>query len=658
MRHVWESSNGSGELGMVISGAEVDRILADVGATASDEQAFYRTHPDAASLGAPIREADTETERSSLVTALRSSFALTRPEVDLVTLAVAVELNPWFRRVLGYLHDDATAPYATPWLASSLFEWPESTHLGADAALVRWHLARPVEGSTSPWSRTAPWVVDDAVTRWVHGDLTTDPALGDAVRVVPAASWAEPEPALYEAERRRAAAFVAQIGRSARVEIEIVAPEGAGKRTLAASVAAETGRDLVVADAAHLLGPAVAPALAAERIVRVTRTARILGAALHWERCDGVAPGAWDAPLTGAELTFFGSSAPCARARRPDVGRITLRLPPLERRSRISVWRSLTVAPVPEPVAEWMLTPGDIARAALVAPAGEAAVTEACRASRSEGVAHLCATLPCPYTWADLVLAPHLRRHLEELETHARLRWQVLEDWGMARLCPGGRGLTALFSGPSGTGKTMSAQVLARSLGLELLRIDLASMMSKYIGDTEKNLKLVFDACDRANVLLLFDEADALFGQRTQVKDAHDRFANVEIDYLLQRMERFEGIAVLATNRKGDIDSAFLRRLRFIVDFMQPGPVERRSLWQTALPECTPSGERLLGDMDWDLLASRLEMSGADIKGAALGAAFLARADGARIEMKHVLRAARREMQKRGVLLRGGELDA
>ena len=225
---------------------------------------------------------------------------------------------------------------------------------------------------------------------------------------------------------------------------------------------------------------------------------------------------------------------------------------------------------------EWALLPGDIARAAAVAPAGAEAVADACGATARVESSVLAVRLPRPYQWDDLVVPAPVRRHLEELEAQARLRWTVYEDWGFGRLCPMGRGIAALFAGPSGTGKTMAAQVIARSLGMEIYRVDLAAVVNKYIGETEKNLRRLFDAAERANVLLFFDEADALFGQRTQVKDAHDRFANIQIDYLLQRMEQFEGVAILATNRRGDLDSAFLRRLRFIVDFLPPSVAERR----------------------------------------------------------------------------------
>jgi SpoVK/Ycf46/Vps4 family AAA+-type ATPase len=215
--------------------------------------------------------------------------------------------------------------------------------------------------------------------------------------------------------------------------------------------------------------------------------------------------------------------------------------------------------------------------------------------------------------------------------------------------------LIALFAGPSGTGKTMAAQVLARRLGLELYRLDPAQVVNKYIGETEKRLKAIFDECDRAHFLLLIDECEGMFGQRFASKDAHDRYANLEIDYLLQRLERFQGVAVLSTNRKGDLDPGFLRRIRFILDFMPPGPAERAQIWADSLPPRSPSGEELLDSPDWRELAERVPMTGAEIKLAALNAAFLARALSQKIGLPHVLEAVRRELAKKGQTLRGFE---
>jgi SpoVK/Ycf46/Vps4 family AAA+-type ATPase len=198
----------------------------------------------------------------------------------------------------------------------------------------------------------------------------------------------------------------------------------------------------------------------------------------------------------------------------------------------------------------------------------------------------------------------------------------------------------------------MAAQVLARSLDLDLYRVDLATVVNKYIGETEKRLASVFAQCERSNVMVLFDEADALFGQRTRVSDAHDRYANIEIDYLLQRLDSFRGIAILATNRKSDLDSAFLRRLRMVVDFVAPAQSERLRLWHQALPIATSGGEPITGSLSYEWLATHLELTGAEIKSVALSAAFDARERGELIETDHVLDASRRELGKRGSVLR------
>jgi SpoVK/Ycf46/Vps4 family AAA+-type ATPase len=303
----------------------------------------------------------------------------------------------------------------------------------------------------------------------------------------------------------------------------------------------------------------------------------------------------------------------------------------------------------------WNLLPAEIRAAANVARGGPEAVVQACRRLLHRDQEGLLTKLACPYTWDDIVLPAAMRKQIEELASQARLQTAVLEDWGFERLCPMGRGISALFAGPSGTGKTMAAQIIARALDRELCRVDLAEVVNKYIGETEKRLKRVFDACERAAVVLFFDEADALFGQRTQVRDSHDRYANIQIDYLLQRMEQFNGIAVLSTNRMSDLDTAFMRRLRFVINFVPPGPEERLTLWRLALPDRSPAGVELLDQIDWQWLADKLILTGAEIKAIALAAAFLARADRMRIGMDHVLHAARREMAKHGASWRTGE---
>jgi SpoVK/Ycf46/Vps4 family AAA+-type ATPase len=319
--------------------------------------------------------------------------------------------------------------------------------------------------------------------------------------------------------------------------------------------------------------------------------------------------------------------------------------------TRLTVWRHFSNAPPPPVVATQRLTPGEIALVAHAAPGGDAAIRLALRRT-TPPENDVLSRLPCPYVWDDLVVPVELHTQLREFEAQIRLRWQVYEDWGFAKLAHLGTGISALFAGPSGTGKTMAAQILAGGLDLDLYRIDLAGDVNKYIGETEKRLRDVFAFGERAGVVLFFDEADALFGSRMQIKDSHDRFANIEIDYLLQRIERFDGIAILATNRKSDLDTAFVRRLRFVVDFMPPGPEERLEIWRRTLPAETPAGEPLLEDIDWRMLAGQLQLNGAEIKSSVLSAAFLARGEGSRIGMRHVLASAQRELAKRGQVLR------
>lgn len=243
-------------------------------------------------------------------------------------------------------------------------------------------------------------------------------------------------------------------------------------------------------------------------------------------------------------------------------------------------------------------------------------------------------------TWQDLVLPADELNQLREIGAHVAHRTKVYDSWGFGAVSSRGLGINALFAGSSGTGKTMAAEVLANALALDLYRIDLSSVVSKYIGETEKNLRRVFDAAEDGGAILFFDEADALFGKRSEVKDSHDRYANIEINYLLQRMETYRGLAVLATNRKGDLDPAFLRRVRFVVNFPFPDTSHRAEIWRRIFPTGTPTD-----DLDLAKL-SRLKVAGGNIRNIALNAAFLAAAEGSSVGMLHLQRAARAECAK------------
>ena len=243
-------------------------------------------------------------------------------------------------------------------------------------------------------------------------------------------------------------------------------------------------------------------------------------------------------------------------------------------------------------------------------------------------------------SWEDLELPATEKRLLRQIADQVASRMAVYDDWGFRERMNRGLGISVLFAGESGTGKTMAAEVIANELGLLLYRIDLSAVVSKYIGETEKNLRKLFDAAEDGGAILFFDEADALFGKRSEVKDSHDRYANIEINYLLQRMESYRGLAILATNMKSALDSAFVRRLRFMVNFPFPGPAERIAIWQRVFPLQAP-----LGELDFQRLA-KLNITGGNIINIALNAAFLAAQSGSRITMPLVLEAARNEFKK------------
>ena len=251
------------------------------------------------------------------------------------------------------------------------------------------------------------------------------------------------------------------------------------------------------------------------------------------------------------------------------------------------------------------------------------------------------------YGWTDIILPRDQLSILGEIVTTVRERPKVLEEWGVGQKLAASDGITLLFGGPPGTGKTLAAQVIAAELKLDLYSIDLSTVVSKYIGETEKNLERIFGEAQDSNAILFFDEADALFGKRSEVRDAHDRYANIEVSYLLQRMEAYDGVTILATNLRANLDEAFVRRLQFIVDFPFPEEDDRLRIWQTLFPPRVPR----VADLDFALLARRFKLAGGNIRNIIVNAAFLAAADNAPVAMTHLLHGTRRELQKMGRLV-------
>lgn len=657
MERLWNRGQTSADQGLAITSGEVDRILSDP-SLATEEYLDFLTGPEPSALLRAAEDADAVLAADPFWQRLAQTFDLTASELDLLTLLVAVELDPSLTRVLAYLADDIRVTAPTLLASTALFESAAVAALNADAHMrevqglpatpniLRWRLAHPLPGEPA-WRAHTPWQADEALIRSICEQRWIDPATARWSTFTP--------PAVSQANDLHATSFTPQapvlfpelLARLLNIlqaaappfELSLTGPEGSGRQTLATQLASALNRPLLVVNTATLLSGATVSG----DLIRAVRDARATNALLYWRDSNQIPAADWRELRTLAGITLTGTRSA------PPTATESFPLPPLTTAGRLELWSHLTDLPAPAILRTQRLTPADIVLAAN--SPNEASL----RAALARAVPHpgdLLNILPCPYTWDDLVLAPEIARSLHDLEAQVRLRWEVYEEWGFSRLTPIGQGISALFGGPSGTGKTMAAQVLARSLGLTLYRVDLAGVVNKYIGETEKHLRDVFDTCERSGSLLFFDEADALFGSRMKAQDAHDRFANIEIDYLLQRIEQFDGVSILASNRKSDLDIAFLRRLRFVIDFLPPGKPERLTLWQKALLPLSPCGEEIVGEIDYTGLANHLELNGAQIKSIALGAAFLARSEATKISMQHIERAAGRELAKQGLRLR------
>lgn len=453
--------------------------------------------------------------------------------------------------------------------------------------------------------------------------------------------------------------------------ILLVGPPGAGRRTLAAAAAATADRPLCVLDVAALDDD---PLAFEAQCVMALRDG-LLADALLLVRADSLqadhAAILWrharrfEVPLVltarPAAAALLSAAMPGLRVIEPDDTPPAVRRALFERLLEANAFAA-DPALLARFVDTYQLTPGDVDRALADArievdgprltPANfDRAVRRQVRTHLSD----LAQRVTTSQTWDDLILGAEQRQALDELMAHARHRSQVFEAWGLGAKVGGrGEGLGCLFSGPPGTGKTMSAALIAQSLGLDLFQVDLARIVDKYVGETEKKLARLFEEASRLPVVLLFDEADSLFATRTKVESSNDRYANLEVNYLLQLMERHTGICILTTNLESSIDAALMRRLRFRIHFPLPGPGMRRALWQAMLPDRLP----LADDVDLDLLAKRFTLSGALIRNAVVRAAFRAAAmtpaDGPiRLDHATLEQATRAELREMGRLASG-----
>ncbi len=627
----------------------------------------------------PITQARTEWQQQTTATLatglhltfahLQRAFTLSPLEIDIFLIALAPELDPRYERIFAYLQDDVTKKRPSIDLILNLLtdSYGEKLQLrelfGTNSCLLQSRLltrfASPSDREPTllgHYLRPAPSVVE-----YLLDQTTPDEQLDGIARItypnlhtlISAPNRLTPEfhHQLHTANQTSPAPLFAFSGNY-----------GVGKQEAAQYLAAAAERPLIQLDCATLQESEIG---LADGITRLLRDGRLHQATLYltnWDALltDGKIPAAhFQNLLTYPHTLIIASEAAWQAGQRNKPRPIfPITFPTLTYERRLAIWQDhvATAELDLRPLANhFRFTPGQIADAAASAHdlaqwRGQSLTTAdlftASRQHSNQKLATLATKIQPRYHWHEIILPDDTLAQLQEMVNVVQQRPIVYGQWGFGQKQALGKGLNALFAGESGTGKTMSADIMANELGLDLYKIDLSSLVSKYIGETEKNLDRIFTEATTSNAILFFDEADAIFGKRSEVKDSHDRYANIEISYLLQRMEAYDGVVILATNLRANMDDAFTRRLHFAIEFPFPEATDRERIWHVNVPSQTP----LAGDVDFEQLAHRFRLAGGSIRNIILAAAFLAATDKA-IHMKHFLHATRREYQKMGRLI-------
>lgn len=568
---------------------------------------------------------------------LAMMFELSAFEQDVLLMAAGVELDAGFARAVAEAQHDARCSFPTFGLALSILAEPHWSALAPARPLRRWRLLELAEGGSLT---SRPLQIDERVLHHLVGVEYVDHRLAGAIE------HGHPQHILADSQRSVAKRIASAWRLAARRGDPLLVAHLRGrdvgaKQAVAAQACAESGLELLV-----LTQPlALEDPLFGTLVVRETRLRRAGLLVL----ADDIAPSASVTRcLERIEAVFISTRDRPWPMRRSFMTLDVEKPLPMEQRTLWSDALDDAEDAIELVVSRFDLGADAIRTAAAAAAADVAggicglqdAMWESCRRLSRPLLDDLAQRITPDATWADLVVPGALRETLELVATHVARRASVHEAWPFTKSGTRGLGITVLFSGPSGTGKTLAAEVLANTLRLDLYRVDLSQVVSKYIGETEKNLRRVFDAAEDGSAVLLFDEADALFGKRSEVKDSHDRYANIEVSYLLQRMEAYRGLAILTTNLKNAIDPAFLRRIQFVARFPFPTLEQRLAIWSRFFPE----GSNVEG-LD-RLKLAQMNLSGGNIYNVARNAAFLAVDAGTPVRMEHVQRAAKDEFAK------------
>jgi hypothetical protein len=599
----------------------------------SDEVALRLSHGDSGA------DADERLER------VVQALGLDLLEAAVLAVCAAAELNPRYGRLFAYLQDDVTRKLPSPRLVGQLLEGDGLSSADVMAAFdtagrLRHLGVLKLLGDAQTPLAERPLKVADRLAAALLGGRMDEAAEPARMRFVPL-------PAHAPGRDEAVSVVGALLRRESHLPVVLAGPDADSLLAVA------LGRPLIALHVRDLSDrDAMAEAMLVSKLedrpivfegledIEPNERGRLLRAIEQRPERTVLAAPTRTAALALGERTVLlvESAAPSFAERR-------------------QAWADLTgAAETGDVAAKFRLSMGQILEAAEVARLSATArgaerpegvdLDLGARQASSSRLGELAARLPPGYHWEDLVVPARQRELLQSISAYLRHRDRVLSEWGYERTVARTQGLKVLFAGESGTGKTMAAQVLAAELGLEIFRVDLATTVSKYIGETEKNLDRIFGAAEGSNAILFFDEADALFGKRSEVGDSHDRYANIEVAYLLQKMEGYPGAVILATNFRRNIDDAFVRRLDFVIDFPFPEAEDRRRIWDRVLPAEAPKAE----DVDLDFLAEKFKLSGGAIRNCSLAAAFQAADDDGPISMRHLVRAVAQEYGKQGRL--------
>ncbi len=619
---------------------------------------------------------------------LARAFDLSPLDISILLVCLAPEIDLRYERLYAYLQDDVTRKWPGVDLVLNLLAPSLDARIEArrrffrDAPLMRHHL---LDMAADPSLSNPPLLgrylrPDERITGYLLDSDDIDSRLYPHVRpVMPGRLLQDlPFPADFKSRLALLAKNSAEDGRG--MVFYFQGALGVGRRSMAEALCRQMGTGLLVVDGKALR--ASDESAFHEAVDLVVREARLQDASIYWNGFDDLAALEDHGPLKmlmrGLDslggVSFLAGNIPWepfgGEGSLPFL-RVEFPLPSYSQ--RVDLWASVLDGNgdiLPDVdfnvlAGRFRLSGGQIRAAAATARSlarwrdpdsgriSAADLYEACRRQSNRRLSALARKIAPVHTWDDIVLPPDRLEQLREICGSIRCRARVYSEWGFDKKLSMGKGLNVLFAGPSGTGKTMAAEIMAGTLGLELYKIDLSTVVSKYIGETEKNLAKIFDEAETSNAILFFDEADALFGRRSEIRDSHDRYANIEVSYLLQRMEEYKGVVILATNLRKNMDEAFVRRMHFTVEFPFPGIEDRRRIWEGIWPERTPRSP----DLDLEFMARRFEIAGGNIRNIALAAAFLAADDGGKVTMEHLIRATRREFQKMGKVVLGGEFD-